>query len=428
MNPTKKAKTHTFKTRRKPKVGSALSAALSLIMVFTLMPWVFPCRFQSFAGAPPASEICGDIGSWGEWSTVKPGANAYYESKTQYRYRDKETTTSYSTSLDGYIQDGGSWITYDSGEILYADSWPSGFNKESWYYVNYGSNIPKTNSETTTRKTVVSTTIEYYIYWHWCRGSSNGATDRFVQDHRVDDYTHWHSFSSKDIGREDPLAFNTTGKGFYYKDNTVCKDSYWWYATYINDPTQLALKKCTYTTYHKLFNYYRWMEWSDWSDTKYTSSGNRQVETRTLYRIYNYTPHAWDNGTVTQPAKYLSTGTKVYTCSNCGAMKSETIPKLDASKITPAKVKLTSAKVSGKKLTLTWKRVSKKTKGYQIAVKNKKTKKVKHYTVKAGSKSKISKKIKLKKGTYAVKVRAYNIVEGHKFYGAWSKVKGGRIK
>ena len=138
--------------------------------------------------------------------------------------------------------------------------------------------------------------------------------------------------------------------------------------------------------------------------------------------------HQWDAGKITKKAGYTHTGTKVYTCTICGDTKSSTIPKLNASAITPAKVAISSAKVSGKTVTLTWKKVAKKTKGYQVAVKNKKTKKVKYYTVKASSKSKISKKIKLKKGTYAVRVRAYNIVEGKKFYGSWSKSKVGKIK
>lgn len=138
--------------------------------------------------------------------------------------------------------------------------------------------------------------------------------------------------------------------------------------------------------------------------------------------------HNWDKGVETKAARYLSYGVRTFTCATCGLKRNETIQKLNASLVTPAKVKLSSAKVSGKKLTLTWKRVKKKTKGYQVAVKNKKTGAVKFYNVKAKKKSKISKKIKLKKGKYAVMVRAYNIINGETIYGPWSKVKAGRIK
>lgn len=408
-----------------------INVTLSVIVLLAMIPWVVQNQFQSFASAPPASEICGDLGYWGEWSTTVPDANSYYEAKTEYRYRDKETKTSYSTSLAGYTQDGGSWVQSGSGEILYADSWPSGFNTESWYYVQYGNNRPKVNSETATTKTVVSTSVVYYIYWHWCRGVKNtaGGSDRFVQDHMIDDYTHWHSFNNKDINVDGPLSFNTTGKAFYSK-NSACADSYWWYSTYINDSTQLAIKNCSYTTYNKLFNYYRWNDWSDWSDTKYASNSNRQVESRTLYRIYNYTPHAWDDGTETQPARYTAAGTKVFTCKKCGSMKSVAIPMLDATGVTPAKVILKSAKVSNKKLTIKWKRVAGNVKGYQICLKNKKTGVRKYYMVNQGKKATLSKTLKKlkKKNTYAVRLRAYNIVNDETIFGAWSNVKSGKVK
>ena len=139
--------------------------------------------------------------------------------------------------------------------------------------------------------------------------------------------------------------------------------------------------------------------------------------------------HVWDSGKITKPAKYYSTGVKTFTCTKCGATKTSSIPKLDISKAKPAKVKLTGAKVSGKKLTVKWKRISKNTQGYQVALKDKKTGKQKTYTVKQGNKSTISKTIKkLKKGRkYAVRVRAYNVVEGHKVYGPWSKAKSGKV-
>lgn len=138
--------------------------------------------------------------------------------------------------------------------------------------------------------------------------------------------------------------------------------------------------------------------------------------------------HKWNSGKVTKPNGYTHTGVKTYTCTECGLTRSSAIAKLNAAAVTPARVTLSSAKVSGKKLTLKWKRVAKNTKGYQVAIKNKKTKKVKYYNVGASSKSKISKKIKLKKGTYAVMVRAYNVVNGETIYGKWSNVKVGKVK
>lgn len=138
--------------------------------------------------------------------------------------------------------------------------------------------------------------------------------------------------------------------------------------------------------------------------------------------------HSWDSGRIIKTAGYTYTGIRNYTCTACGEKKTETIPKMNASSVTPGKAKITSAKVSRKKLTLIWKKVAKNTTGYQIAIKNKKNNKVTYYTAKASKKAKIKKNIKLKKGTYAVMIRAYNTINGETLYGAWSNVKSGKIK
>ena len=138
--------------------------------------------------------------------------------------------------------------------------------------------------------------------------------------------------------------------------------------------------------------------------------------------------HSWNSGTVTKPAKYFTKGEKTYKCKTCGAKKTTVIPKLDIAKVTPAKAKIKSATVRGKKLTLKWKRIAKKTKGYQIGIKDKKSRMTRYVIVKQKSRSTMSKTIKLEKGRkYAVKVRAYNVVEGRKVYGPWSTAKSGRV-
>ena len=152
-----------------------------------------------------------------------------------------------------------------------------------------------------------------------------------------------------------------------------------------------------------------------------TKCGERQ------YEPVGQLSHSWDSGKITRAAGYTHTGVRTQTCTECGATKTATIAKLNAAAVTPARTKLT-AKVAGKKLTLSWKKVAKNTKGYQVALKNKKTGKIKYYNVKASSKKKISKKLKLKKGTYAVMVRAYNVVNGETIYGKWSNVKVGKVK
>lgn len=142
------------------------------------------------------------------------------------------------------------------------------------------------------------------------------------------------------------------------------------------------------------------------------------------------TDHSWDAGRIARKPKYFSTGVKTYTCTVCGSTKSQSLPSLNPASVTPAKVRLTSAKSGKKKLTVKWKRIAKNTKGYQIALKDKKTGKQKYINASQSSKSTLSKTIKkLKKNRkYAVRIRAYNVVGDETIYGQWSNVKMGKVK
>ncbi|MBR3201379.1 MAG: hypothetical protein IKG17_08615 [Mogibacterium sp.] len=95
----------------------------------------------------------------------------------------------------------------------------------------------------------------------------------------------------------------------------------------------------------------------------------------------------------------------------------------------PAKAVIKSVKAGKKSLTVKWKKVNNAT-GYniQVAKNSKFTKGLKNVTVKKYSSK--GKKIKsLKKGKkYYVRVRAYRVVNGKTYYGAWSKAKSKKAK
>ncbi len=107
-----------------------------------------------------------------------------------------------------------------------------------------------------------------------------------------------------------------------------------------------------------------------------------------------------------------------------------------AAKYTPGKVRLTKAKKGSKRVMLTWKTIKKGVTGYQVEIKNKKTKKVvlkkgvaqTKKLAKAKTVRKLFKSKKLKKGTFTIRVRAYRKAEGHTFYGKWSNVKTIKMK
>ena len=60
---------------------------------------------------------------------------------------------------------------------------------------------------------------------------------------------------------------------------------------------------------------------------KYTCTNCGETKIETIAKLV-CTKHAWDAGVVTKKPTYTSTGTKKYTCTNCGETKTETIAKL----------------------------------------------------------------------------------------------------
>ena len=242
-------------------------------------------------------ESCGDTytvydGDYTEWSDSKPSGvpEDMIETKTQYRYADKETTTSYEPNLSGWTKVSGEWQNSGSGSIQYVKSWPSGFLTSHSLYSTYHK-TPKSNSETETDKTTVSSdNTTGYLYYHWCRGEyTNGPIDRKSKPTKQDDCDTFCAFYSTTSPSTLAAAADNDGS-YMYKNGDCCKDSYWYFYTPVN--TQ------NYTTYRKLFTYERWGDWSDWSDTIYNAGSSRKVETRTLYRTVEtgLGEHDYQNG------------------------------------------------------------------------------------------------------------------------------------
>lgn len=123
--------------------------------------------------------------------------------------------------------------------------------------------------------------------------------------------------------------------------------------------------------------------------------------------------HSWNSGQITKRATYLSTGTRIRTCTVCGKKETISIGKLCGTNLKGVKNK------KGKKVSVSWKKNSKVT-GYQIQyATNSAFKGAKSKTVK-GAKKTTCTLSKLKKSkTYYVRVRTYT----KKNYSGWSEVK-----
>lgn len=211
--------------------------------------------YSSAASAQVTVESSSTYTYWGEWSNwsttaVTASDTTEVETKTQYRYSDMETTTSTSSSLEGWTQNGSS-ITYGSW-----GSW------SSW---------TTTKHTSSTTKDVETRTV--YVYQHYCDGSGNIAPTTAYSNAKYGPHTLY--FTSKQ-----PVS-RTSSTGYTITDGlTRCEKGANGYY-YMGTVTQYRYRTRTATTY---YNYYRWTDFSEWEDTVYTESDTRTVETRTVYR------------------------------------------------------------------------------------------------------------------------------------------------
>lgn len=227
--------------------------------------------------ATPVSAKADNSGKWSDWIEytgtvpVVKGENdvTHVDTKTvvapaQYRYKLKETTTNYATSLSGWTQNGYKLEKTGSGTINYVKSWPSGFDRGN-YYFNLYNKTPKSNSETSTTKVVVDSDVASgkYLYWHWCRGRylSSGPYNSLVSDcWETASSGNFHTFHAFESTTLQP-AYSSIPELCVFNNRDACTDSYfWWYR-----PVEIRTQK--YTTYKKLYNYYKWGSWTEYSET-----------------------------------------------------------------------------------------------------------------------------------------------------------------
>ncbi len=227
--------------------------------------------------ADPVSMEIDQSNAWTEWSTEEPPEDAYKtESKTEYSYSTKTTTTSYDTSLSGWTQAGSTWVKSGSGYTDYITNWPSGFSTSHWIYNSYHKSAPYAY-ETATNKRDVSTSTIGYMYYHWCRGDNVGCTlNRMISYNWTSQFNTFHAFISSGA-----IGYDAQADAFAYPNSSACNSTKWWNSA---NPNSIPVYRTNYTDYKKQFTYYKWSEYSDWSTTVKNPDDNTKVNVRTLYR------------------------------------------------------------------------------------------------------------------------------------------------
>lgn len=206
-----------------------------------------------------------DPGPWSDWSTSMPSGDYDVEQKTQYRYRGKESTSS-TSQLDG-------WTLVDT-----STSYGGWGNWSDW--------TDSAISSSNTRQIDKRTTYMYCYFYcyscgtHWhgygfqCPSAWGGGCGRStIQESSYREV--WGTTPQSQMNWQD---WHGTGHVWaYYNGERVFRN--------INTPNASRTEyryrdRSLITTYY----YERWEAWSDWSSSAVSSSSDRQVETRTVYR------------------------------------------------------------------------------------------------------------------------------------------------
>lgn len=235
------------------------------------------------------SDISAPVYVWSDWSdfTAEPvSASDTCEVQTvkQYRFRDKQTTTSGEPALNG-------WTKYDSKISVSTSDY------------KFGTPVATTTSYANNRKTVTSAVDKGYYYYAYAVASPSdpsGDWCYYADKTRAKVISHMKAnFSNSATWAEKRLRYfwyispndlgATSGKLKktvpYCADSTVSVGTFSQKATHYYDIPMFRYNQCykvktETTTYY----FYKWGAWSAWSETAYSASDTRQVETRTLYR------------------------------------------------------------------------------------------------------------------------------------------------
>ena len=220
---------------------------------------------------------------YSDWAEAYPDTaiEAYVETMTQYRYRDRMNT----------------WSDPMTHTVEYA--WPQdtedwqGVDRSGTFYSQYN-HTPVSASETDSQKvSIVSTDHIGYLYFHWCRGRTDGPYNRVISNCYETSYPYFHAFTSTEVGSDYDANGSYGQSAKYLYNNACCKDTWWW--------RQIPLYRQTYTVQTKTQATDGWGSWSDWSDSPVTASDTRQVEERTLYRyVTNLGQHTYTDADKTQ--------------------------------------------------------------------------------------------------------------------------------
>lgn len=200
---------------------------------------------------------------WSDWSTTAPtgGDSVTVETKTQYRYRNKEYKNSVTQS--------------------YISGWTK--TKEWVEYGSWSGNQTTTNrpSESSTLRIVnqYASAYNYYHYccnWYnnsWCVDSIPYGNTNSTKYHTISVSSPLPAISFGDMGGKQ--CYGGSGSGA-----PACAQNF--YIWFLDSVTYTYVYQTRSAT--TLYNHERWADWSNWSDS-YRSGQDEQTRTMYRYRV-----------------------------------------------------------------------------------------------------------------------------------------------
>ena len=227
------------------------------------------------SGVPISRNVTSPITNaqlWSDWSTVQPAAGVNYETRTEYRYRDKEWSTGNTGSKTGW-------------NYSYRTESVGGWSGWTWTPVS-AYELESYKREVQTRSAVQSSNYKtQYLYSRWrqysngtgwtgpCKGTWSGrACNYYFETGWLDSpYPVYDTQYSNQMGGYFNM-YNRSGDTWYNEQTRQV-----WVSD--NYATQYSYRDIYYT-----YHFFRWKDWSAWSPSSVSATSDRQVESRTVYR------------------------------------------------------------------------------------------------------------------------------------------------
>lgn len=231
---------------------------------------------EKFSTAIPISAVLRktiDQGTaWTNWSTEKNPADAYQsESRKEYSYRTKSTTSSSKSSLSG-------WTKYDV-----SSKWSSYGSWSGWTDSYIASSDSRQVETRTVKVTDGYTEYRYGSYY-------NGSKSYFCPCHITGEWLRYTEWSTTRHTPNKYSAWYCPNIGYFDNYRINGKDYYWEESRYI-EPTYKTQYRYRDRTLEYTYYFYQWSDWSDWSTTPVSATSTKEVKSRTTYRYIANDPN-----------------------------------------------------------------------------------------------------------------------------------------